>query len=69
MPGLSKDTVDALRKKVESRKIKVESLRSAQKPGWEFEADKLAACTFTSSLPLQRLRLTNSKRGRQHDNQ
>lgn len=43
-PGLSKDTVDALRKKVEGRLKKIETLRSAVKAGWEFEADKLAAC-------------------------
>jgi sorting nexin-8 len=41
--GLSKDSVDSLRKKVESRQKKIESLRAAQKPGWEVEVDKLVA--------------------------
>lgn len=43
---LSRDTVDALRKKVEGRVKKVETHRSGQKPGWELEVDKLVACTF-----------------------
>jgi sorting nexin-8 len=33
--------VDALRKKVETRSKKVESLRSAKKAGWEIEVEKL----------------------------
>ncbi|WWD21073.1 hypothetical protein CI109_105554 [Kwoniella shandongensis] len=39
----SKDSVDALRKKVETRQKKVESLKAAQKAGWEVEVDKLVA--------------------------
>ena len=35
--------MDALRKKVETRQKKVETVRAAQKPGWEFEADKLVS--------------------------
>jgi sorting nexin-8 len=56
MKGLSKDTVDALRKKVEGRIKKIEQLRASQKTNWEFEADKLAAgnesdnTTITNSL-------------------
>ncbi|KAK4684468.1 sorting nexin-8, partial [Tremellales sp. Uapishka_1] len=40
---LSKDAVEALRKKVETRQKKVETLKGAQKPGWEIEVDKLIA--------------------------
>lgn len=40
---LSKDSVDALLKKVETRQKKVESLKSAQKPGWDVEVDKLVS--------------------------
>ncbi|WWC91329.1 uncharacterized protein L201_006272 [Kwoniella dendrophila CBS 6074] len=42
---LSKDNVDGLRKKVETRSKKIESLRSAAKPGWEIEVDKLVAAS------------------------
>lgn len=42
--GLSKDTVDSLRKKVEGRVKKIETHKSAQKPGWEVEVDKLVSC-------------------------
>jgi hypothetical protein len=51
--GLSKDTVDVLRKKVETRIKKIESLRSSQKQGWEFEADKLAASESHILYPLE----------------
>jgi hypothetical protein len=50
-PGLSKDTVDALRKKVEVRNKKIESLRSALKPNWEVEVDKLVSGQFSLSIP------------------
>lgn len=49
--GLSKDSVDSLRKKVESRQKKIESLRAAQKPGWEVEVDKLVAGESDQSAP------------------
>ncbi|OCF31380.1 sorting nexin MVP1 [Kwoniella heveanensis BCC8398] len=42
---LSKDSVDALRKKVETRSKKIDGLKSAAKPGWEAEVDKLVAAT------------------------
>ncbi|EIW66873.1 hypothetical protein TREMEDRAFT_34173 [Tremella mesenterica DSM 1558] len=42
---LSKDSVDALRKKVDGRNKKLEILRQAAKPGWETEADKLVSAT------------------------
>lgn len=35
--------MDALRKKVEARQVKVEALRASVKPGWEGEVDKLVA--------------------------
>ncbi|KAK6904423.1 hypothetical protein I203_105236 [Kwoniella mangroviensis CBS 8507] len=40
---LSKDNVDGLRKKVESRNKKIAQLKNAGKPGWEIEVDKLVA--------------------------
>jgi len=43
LAGLSKDNVDALRKKVETRQKKLETTRSGQKPGWEVEAEKLVS--------------------------
>ncbi|WVQ93322.1 hypothetical protein IAU59_000390 [Kwoniella sp. CBS 9459] len=42
---LSKDSVDSLRKKVETRSKKIDGLKSAAKPGWEGEVDKLVAAT------------------------
>jgi sorting nexin-8 len=54
---LSKDTVDALRKKVEGRVKKVETHRSGQKPGWELEVDKLVACK-SSSFPNRNVERT-----------
>ncbi|RSH95368.1 Sorting nexin mvp1 [Saitozyma podzolica] len=43
-------SVDSLRKKVESRQKKIESLRAAQKPGWEVEVDKLVAGQLDDQL-------------------
>ncbi|KAK1922470.1 hypothetical protein DB88DRAFT_495217 [Papiliotrema laurentii] len=40
---LSRDSVDALRKKVEGRQKKIESAKNGQKPGWELEVDKQIA--------------------------
>jgi hypothetical protein len=40
---LSRDTVDSLKKKVETRQKKIESTKSASKAGWEVEVDKLVA--------------------------
>lgn len=40
---LSRDSVDALRKKVEGRVKKIESVKGAKKPGWEVEVDKQVA--------------------------
>ncbi|WVR09157.1 hypothetical protein IAU60_006219 [Kwoniella sp. DSM 27419] len=42
---LSKDVVDSLRKKVESRSKKIEGLKAASKPGWKAEVDKLVAAS------------------------
>lgn len=42
-PELSRDSVDALRKKVEGRQKKIESAKNGQKPGWELEVDKQIA--------------------------
>ncbi|KAK8843408.1 hypothetical protein IAR55_007065 [Kwoniella newhampshirensis] len=41
----AKDSVESLRKKVETRQKKAESLKAAQKAGWEVEVDKLVAAT------------------------
>ena len=51
-PGLSKDNVDSLRKKVDTRQKKLETIRSVQKSGWEVEADKLVSANDvdTSSM-------------------
>ena len=38
---LSKDMVDSLQKKAEARNKKLEGLRSAQRPGWEIEVNKM----------------------------
>lgn len=46
---LSGDNVDALRKRVEGRQAKISQLRSAQKPGYEQEVDKLITGELTSS--------------------
>lgn len=43
---LSHDAVDTLRKKVEQRQAKIETLRAAQKPGWEGEVGKLVSGAF-----------------------
>lgn len=40
---LSKDNVDALRKKVEGRERKIDALRLSGKQGWQQDADKLVA--------------------------
>ena len=39
---LSPDQVDRLRKRVETNSHKLESVRQAQKEGWQQEADKIA---------------------------
>lgn len=44
---LSGDNVDALRKRVETRQAKISQLRSAQKPDYEQEVDKLITCELT----------------------
>lgn len=41
--GLSKDNVEALRKKVEGRDKKIETLKAGQKPGWGVEVEKLVS--------------------------
>ncbi len=41
--GLSKDSVDALRKKVETRQKRLESVRINRKTGWEAEEEKLVS--------------------------
>nr|XP_031862306.1 uncharacterized protein CI109_002271 [Kwoniella shandongensis]KAA5529378.1 hypothetical protein CI109_002271 [Kwoniella shandongensis] len=51
----SKDSVDALRKKVETRQKKVESLKAAQKAGWEVEVDKLVAATDQDNSQISTL--------------
>jgi len=52
---LSKDTVDALRKKVEARQKKIETHRSGQKQGWEVEVDKLVAAIDTDNSTINSL--------------
>ncbi|OXB36473.1 sorting nexin MVP1 [Cryptococcus neoformans] len=52
---LSVDNVDALRKKVDSRFTKIESLKSAKKPEWEGEVDKLASQSDIDTAEIQRL--------------
>lgn len=70
MVGLSKDTVDVLRKKVEGRVKKVETHRSGQKPGWEIEVDKLVAGKYSFPPPslLNNAEINDSKRYRQYIN-
>ena len=46
---LSKDNVDALRKAVEGRVQKLETVKSSQKPGWGLEAEKLISGGLKSS--------------------
>ena len=53
--GLSKDNVDALRKKVEIRQKKIETTRSTQKPGWEVEADKLVSASDVDNSTISSL--------------
>jgi hypothetical protein len=43
LQGLSKDTVEVARKKVEARSKKIETTRAAQKPNFEVEVDKLVS--------------------------
>lgn len=50
VPELSKDSVDSLRKKVEGRIKKIETLRSGQRPGWDFEVDKLVASEYQAAF-------------------
>jgi sorting nexin-8 len=38
---LAHDSVDKLRKRVDSQSLKLESIKAAAKEGWEVEADKL----------------------------
>ncbi|KIR58232.1 sorting nexin MVP1 [Cryptococcus bacillisporus CA1873] len=52
---LSLDNVDALRKKVDSRFSKIESLKSAKKPGWEGEVDKLVSQSDRDTAEIQHL--------------
>jgi len=58
---LSKDSVDALRKKVEGRVKKIEVAKSAMKAGWEVEVDKLVAGEW-NTLPH---RVMGIRRGRE----
>ena len=43
VPELSRDTVESLKKKVDTRQKKMESTKAASKAGWEVEVDKLVA--------------------------
>ncbi|ORY26233.1 hypothetical protein BCR39DRAFT_470616 [Naematelia encephala] len=52
---LSKDSVESLGKKVETRTKKIESLKTAGKPGWEVEVDKLVAASDTDTASINTL--------------
>ncbi len=50
--GLSKDTVDSLRKRVESKQKKLETVRINHRAGWEVEDEKLVLGQSSSSFSL-----------------
>ncbi|ORX39040.1 hypothetical protein BD324DRAFT_576638 [Kockovaella imperatae] len=52
---LSKDSVDSLGKKIETRQTKMDSTRKAQKPGWEGEVEKLVAATDNDNTTIRNL--------------
>ncbi|WVQ81437.1 hypothetical protein IAT38_003561 [Cryptococcus sp. DSM 104549] len=52
---LSRDNVDALRKKVEGRAKKGAALKAAAKVGWEVEVDKLVAASDQDTATIQSL--------------
>lgn len=61
---MSKDGVDALRKRADVKMKKVESVRQAKKAGWEIEVDKLVsgACCASEHWPMLRYILSDRPR-------
>ncbi len=51
LPGLIKDNVDVLRKRAEAAQKKLDTTRSAKRPGWEAAAEKLVTGKLAASCP------------------
>lgn len=51
---LSKDSVDSLRKRVETKQKRLDIVRSARKPSWEVEEEKLVSVIEQDNAEIER---------------